>query len=76
MRIGTVRDGKPFDIYSIYIEPYERVLNKKYPGLRNKTDLRIEDLKQHDTEATALESKLHNFPRRMGGWRAVQKSGA
>jgi hypothetical protein len=25
-RIGTSKDGQPFDIYSIYIEPYERIL--------------------------------------------------
>jgi hypothetical protein len=74
LRLGTAKDGKPFDIYSIHIEPYERILNDDYPGLRGKEQLYVEDLIQHDTEATAVESKLHNFAWRMGGWRAAQRS--
>jgi hypothetical protein len=71
-RIGTSRKGMAFDIYSIHIEPYERILNDDYSGLRGKTELRIKDLRQHDTEVTVLESKLHNFAWRVGGKRAGQ----
>ena len=66
LRIGTSKDGKPIDVYSIYIEPYERVLNNDYPGLRGKETLEIEDLKQHNQGAEALESKLNEFAWRMG----------
>src|SRR5262249_29180010 len=57
LRLATSRDGKPFDIYSIHIEPYERILRDDY--LQGKDQLYIEDLKQHDVEATALELKLN-----------------
>jgi len=66
LRIDTSKDGKPIDVYSIYIEPYERVLNNDYPGLRGKETLEIEDLKQHNQGAEALESKLNEFAWRMG----------
>jgi hypothetical protein len=74
LRLATAKDGKPFDIYSIHIEPYERILNGDYRGLQGKDQLYIEDLKQHDIEATALESKLCDFAWTIGGWRAEQKS--
>ncbi len=74
LRIGTARDGKPCDIYYIRIEPYEQILNKDYPGLRGKTELDVEDLRRHDSEVIKLETKLHDFAWRMGGWRAAQKS--
>jgi hypothetical protein len=67
LRVGTARDGKPFDIYSIYIEPYELVLNNDYPGLRGKKELLVEDLMKHDSEVTLLESALHDFAWRMDG---------
>jgi hypothetical protein len=73
-RIGTAKDGKPFDIYSIHIEPYMKILDDNYPGLQGKAELRVEDLRQHDTEVTELESKLCDFVWRMGGWRASQKN--
>jgi hypothetical protein len=66
VRHGASKDGKPFNIYSIHIEPYERILNDDYSGLRGKTELYIEDLRQHDAEATALETKLDDFAWRMG----------
>jgi hypothetical protein len=74
-RIGTSRNGMAFDIYSIHIEPYERILNDDYPGLRGKTELLVEDLRQHDSEVGALESRLRDFAWRVGGKRASQKSG-
>jgi hypothetical protein len=67
MRIGAAKDGKPLDIFSIYIEPYERVLNNDYPGLRGKDALEVEDLRQHNHEAEQLESRLGSFAWRMGG---------
>ena len=72
--LGTAKDGKPLDIYSIYIEPYERILNNDYPGLRGKTELDIEDLKQHDHELGELEKTLHDFAWRVGGERAARKT--
>jgi hypothetical protein len=74
LRTGTARDGKPFDIYSIHIEPYERVLNNDYPGLRGKDQLSVEDLIQHEGDVEQIESALHNFAWQMGNWRASQKS--
>jgi hypothetical protein len=74
-RIGTSKNGMAFDIYSIHIEPYERILNDDYPGLRGKTELLVEDLRQHDSEVGALESRLHNFAWRVGGKRASHNSG-
>jgi hypothetical protein len=72
-RLGTAKDGKPLDVYSIYIEPYERILNNDYPGLRGKTELAVEDLKQHDRELGELEKTLHDFAWRIGGERAAAK---
>jgi hypothetical protein len=57
LRLVTAKDGKPFDIYSIHIEPYERLLNDDYPGLQGKDQLYIEDLKRHDIEASPLADK-------------------
>lgn len=74
MRVGTSKDKKPMDIYSIYIEPYERVLNNDYPGLRGKTALETEDLYQHNLEAEQLESTLGTFAWRMGGLVAARKT--
>ncbi len=70
LRHGTSKDGKPFDIYSIYIEPYERVLNNDYPGLRGKESLSTEDLRQHNIEAEQLEGRLNSFAWQMGGRKA------
>lgn len=46
-RLGTSKGGQAFDIYSIHIEPYERILNRDYPGLRGKNELAIKDLEEH-----------------------------
>jgi hypothetical protein len=64
---GTARNGQALDVYSIHIEPYERILNKNYPGLRGKLELKIEDLKGHEALVADLESRLHDFAWRMGG---------
>jgi hypothetical protein len=61
MRRGTVRDGMPGYIYTIYIEPYERILNAEYNGLVGKDELGVEDLMQHDNEIEALERDLRWF---------------
>ena len=75
LRTGTAKDGQPFDIYSIHIEPYERVLNNDYPGLRGKENLEVADLVQHETEVDKLESRLHDFAWRIGSLRAEAKRG-
>lgn len=74
LRTGTARDGKPHDIYSIHIEPYERVLNNDYPGLLGKIALEVEDLRQHSGEADQLVEKLHGFAWIVGGRRASTKA--
>jgi hypothetical protein len=76
LRLGTAKDGKPFDIWSIYIEPYAKVLNKDYPGLRGKDQLHVEDLRQHDSDVTELHSRLLDFAWSMGAWRAAKKGGS
>jgi hypothetical protein len=70
LRQGTSGNGRAFDIYCIYIEPYERILNNDYPGLRGKVILQLADLKQHNMEAEQLVSKLHQFAWVAGGNRA------
>jgi hypothetical protein len=75
-RLGTGRDGKSFDIYSIYIEPYERILNDEYPGLLGKSRLEIDDLKRHETDVLNLESKLTAYAWQMGEHRAAKKRGS
>jgi hypothetical protein len=76
VRTGTARNGQALDIYSIYIEPYERVLNNDYPGLRGKMTLEVDDLKEHNTEAEMLVEKLHDFAWLVGGRRASVKPSA
>jgi hypothetical protein len=74
-RLGTSRNGRAFDIYSIHIEPYERVLNNDYPGLLGKSEIELRDLREHNDRAEALHLKLEQFAWRVGGWRAARKSG-
>lgn len=75
MKRSTVKDEKPFNIYTIHIEPYERVLNSDYPGLPDgKSELDVEDLKEHDAELEQMEQSLHNFAWRVGGLRAASKT--
>ena len=76
MREMTSKDGKQHDIYSIYIETYEKVLNNDYHGLRGKTALFVEDLRQHDYDVGQLEAELNDFAWAMGAWRAEQKDAA
>jgi hypothetical protein len=79
LRIGTAKDGKPLDIYSIHIEPYERALNKDYPGLRGKETLTVDDLIAHRAETENLEWSLDEFAWRVGGIvveRKAKKTGA
>jgi hypothetical protein len=57
-RTGTAKDGKAVYIYAIYIEPFERVLNKEYPGLQGKADLQIADLVDHAIKVSELEQRL------------------
>jgi hypothetical protein len=75
LRQGTSKNGKAFDIYSIHIEPYEVVLKNDYPGLGDKRQLELRDLRAHNAQAENLESRLHEFAWRVGGWRAARKSG-
>jgi hypothetical protein len=60
-RTGRSRDGKPHYTYTIYIEPYERVLNTEYPGLQGKDELTLDDLRQHDNALELVEHDLRWF---------------
>lgn len=56
----------------IHIEPYERILNRDYKGLKGKKELGISDLKQHLAEVEKLAHDLgsvHRF------WAVVAKGG-
>ncbi len=64
-RTGTSKNGKAVYIYAIHIEPYERLLNKKYKGLKGKQELEIADLKNHAFEVLALETKLSAFVQKL-----------
>jgi hypothetical protein len=75
LRVGTAKDDQAIDVYSIYVEPYERVLNNNYPGLLGKDQLGVEDLVKHDADLAVLEPKLANFAWQIGGWKASQKNG-
>ena len=72
-RLGTAINGSALDIFSIHIEPYERVLNDDYPGLQGKDQLEIGDLLKHEANIMELESKLHTFAWEMGSRRAATK---
>jgi hypothetical protein len=72
MKRMTTKDGAPFNLYTIHIEPYERLLNSEYPGLpEGKRELGVEDLKEHEAELEKLEQSLHNFAWVVGGLRAA-----
>lgn len=75
LRTATSKDGKPLDIYSIYIEPYERILNRPYPGLLGKEALEVGDLISHADAVEDLRERLRTFAWRVGGFRAAAKSG-
>lgn len=60
-RTATSSDGKPLYIYEFHIEPYERVLNNNYPGLKGKTELGLDDLRRHNLAVMALEKALRRF---------------
>jgi hypothetical protein len=74
LRAATSNDGKPLDIYSIFIEPYEKVLNNDYPGLQGKQQLDTSDLVKHEADVASLVSKLSDFAWQMGGLRASKKA--
>jgi hypothetical protein len=57
-RTGTSENGKAIYVYAIHIEPYELALNKKYPGLRGKNEIRISDLNSHAANVKKLEQSL------------------
>lgn len=57
-RTGTSKDGKAVYIYAIHIEPYELVLNKKYPGLHGKNELGLAELINHAEQVKKLEQSL------------------
>jgi hypothetical protein len=61
LRTHTSKGGKAAYLYSIHIEPYEQLLNKKYCGLKGKSALAINDLKQHAVEVEGLTIELHAF---------------
>ena len=73
LRIATSINGEALDIYSIRIEPYERVLNHDNPGLLGKESVEVEDLRTHETDVSNLNGELSDFAWKMGGRRAAQK---
>jgi hypothetical protein len=75
MKRLTAKDETPLNIYSIHIEPYERVLNSEYPGLpEGKSELGVEELIQHEEGLEQMQHSLHDFARRIGGLRAASKT--
>jgi hypothetical protein len=66
-RLATHDRTKPvyIYIYSIHIEPAERLLNQDYKGLRGKQELGIEDLRQHALDVEAAEAELRAFHRKL-----------
>ena len=72
LRTGTSKNGKAIYLYSIYIEPYERLANKEYPGLKGKSSLEIADLKQHAESVDAMAKELAAFLKKIN--RAHQAS--
>lgn len=61
LRTGTSKGGKAVYLYSIHVEPYERLLNKEYQGLKGKSALEIADLKAHAREVEQLTKELQGF---------------
>lgn len=57
-RTGTSIAEKAVYIYAIHIEPYELVLNKKYPGLQGKNELQLADLNSHAAQVGKIEKNL------------------
>jgi hypothetical protein len=64
-RLGTSDGKKAVYIYGIYLEPYQRYLNKTYQGLRGKDALRTDDLVEHANAVDDLENDLKLFVRKM-----------
>jgi len=64
-RLGTSKDGKPHYIWTIHIEPAERILNWEYDGLQGKMELGIEDLEKHILDVETLELELRSFLRKI-----------
>lgn len=60
-RYGTSDGTKPVYIWSVHIEPYERLLNRDYAGLEDKEELFTEDLVKHISDVEATEEKLRKF---------------
>jgi hypothetical protein len=57
-RTGTASEGKAIYVYGIYIEPYQRYLNKKHKGLNDKEELKTQDLTCHAIAVGTLEADL------------------
>jgi hypothetical protein len=76
LRTATSKDGVPIDIYEIYIEPYERILNNDPPGLPGKETVGIDDLQAHEKDVAELHGKLSTFAWKMGGRRAAMRAGS
>jgi hypothetical protein len=54
-RLHTAKNGKPVYEYAIHIEPYERLLNRKLRGLKDKDHIDVDDLKKHAEAVHELE---------------------
>jgi hypothetical protein len=64
-RLGTSDGQKAVYIYGIYLEPYQKYLNKVPKGLGGKDALETEDLIKHSLEVAALEDDLKVFVRKL-----------
>lgn len=57
-RLHTARNGKAVYEYAIHIEPYEKLLNRRVKGLKDKDHISVDDLKMHARQVHDLEDDL------------------
>ena len=66
LRTGTSDGEKPVYIYSIHMEPYERVLlNRSFGALDGKEQLVLADLEEHVIAVEQLELDLRTLANKM-----------
>jgi hypothetical protein len=60
------KDGKAVYLYSIHIEPYELILNRRHGGLPDgKSEITVEDLEQHAEKVDDLHKSLVKLVKRL-----------
>lgn len=58
-RSGSAKEGKAVYLYSIHIEPYELILNRRHGGLpKGKNEITVKDLEQHAEKVDDLHKSL------------------